>query len=105
MPLYTVPLSRRSFLTQSAATIAGLSVVRYGWGDEPKANPNFMALLSDTHIPSSPDVMARDVNMTANLRQVVREVAQLETKPAGVIINGDCAYLKGLPADYANFAE
>ncbi|MGV3483579.1 MAG: metallophosphoesterase family protein [Planctomycetaceae bacterium] len=105
MPFHTVPLSRRSFLTQGTAAIAGLSVVRYGWGDQPATNPNVLALLSDTHIPESPEVSARGTNMTANLTQVVQEITQLVTKPAGVIINGDCAYLKGLSADYENLAR
>ena len=105
MPLHTAPLSRRSFLAQSAAVVAGLTVVRVGWGEQPGSNPHTLALLSDTHIPESPTVVARDVNMTNNLRQVVREVTSLETKPAGAIINGDCAYLKGQPADYANLAK
>lgn len=64
-----------------------------------------MALLSDTHVPSSPEVAARGTNMTANLRQVVQELISLQTPPSAVVINGDCAYLKGLPADYANLAE
>lgn len=104
MPLHTVPASRRSFLAQSAAGLAGVLVVRPGWGSNSKTNPHELALFSDTHIPASPDVTARQTNMTANLRQVVREVAGLETRPAAVIVNGDCAYLKGLPGDYANFA-
>jgi 3',5'-cyclic-AMP phosphodiesterase len=105
MPLHTLPLSRRSFLAHGAAAAAALTVIRTGWTADPKSNPNLIALLSDTHVPESPDVVAREVNMTANLRQVIREVTQLETRPAGVIINGDCAYLKGLPADYANLAQ
>lgn len=105
MPLHTLPLSRRSFLAQSAAALAGLTVVRHGWGEDSKKNPHALALLSDTHIPSSPDVVARDTNMTANLQQVIREVTEWDAKPSGVIINGDCAYLKGLPTDYANLAK
>lgn len=105
MPLHTVPLSRRRFLAQGAAAVAGLTVLRSGWAAEAGKNPNLFALLSDTHIPASPDVAARDTNMTANLQQVVREVTALPTGPAGVILNGDCAYLKGLPEDYANLAR
>lgn len=105
MPLHTIPLSRRSFLAQGCVAAAGLTVVRDGWGNQPGSDPNVFALLSDTHIPGSPDVAAHGTNMTANLTQVVREVIQLTTTPAGVIINGDCAYLKGLPADYANLAR
>lgn len=105
MPLHTAPLSRRSFLSQSAAAAAGLLVFRQGWSAEAGANPHRIALLSDTHIPERPDVTARETNMTANLKQVVREVLALTDKPSAVMINGDCAYLKGLPADYANLAD
>lgn len=105
MPFHTAPQSRRRFLAQGAAAVAGLTVLRSGWGAEPGANPHLVALLSDTHIPGSPEVTARDTNMTANLRQVVREVTSLKIKPSAVFINGDCAYLKGLPTDYANLAQ
>lgn len=105
MPLHTAPLSRRSFFAQSAAAAAGLLVYRQGWSAEAGANPNRIALLSDTHIPEGPDVLARDTNMTSNLKQVVREILTLTDKPSAVMINGDCAYLKGLPADYANLAD
>ena len=105
MPLHAAGLSRRTFLAQGAAAIAGITVLRNGWGAESGMNPNRMVLLSDTHIPSTPDVTAHNTNMTSNLRQVVKEILALETKPAAVLINGDCAYLKGLPADYANLAN
>ncbi len=105
MPLHTASLSRRSFLANSTAAAAGLLVWQSAWSAERNANPNVFALLSDTHIPESPEVVARDTNMTSNLQQVVREVLAAEVRPAGVIINGDCAYLKGLPADYANLAN
>ncbi|MDZ4688396.1 MAG: metallophosphoesterase [Planctomycetaceae bacterium] len=105
MPLHVAPLSRRSFLAQGAAAAAGLTMLRSGWGADAGANPHLWALLSDTHVPNSPEVTSGETNMTNNLRQVVREVTALKTRPAGVIINGDCAYLKGLPADYANLAQ
>jgi predicted phosphodiesterase len=104
MPLHLARISRRSFLAQGGVAVAGLATLPYVFGAERQANPNQVALLSDTHIPSAPDVTARDTNMTSNLKQVVREVTALEAKPACVIVNGDCAYLKGLPADYANFS-
>lgn len=103
MPVYLPTLSRREFLVGSGAAVVGLSVTRAGFSAEGEACE--LAWLSDTHIPSAPDVTARDVNMTANLRQVVGELRGLKTPPAAVIINGDCAYLKGLPADYANLAD
>jgi len=105
MPLHAAPLTRRLFLAQGAAAAAGLSVVCCGWAADGRTNPHLFALLSDTHIPDSPEVVAHGTNMTANLRQVVRELTALDARPAGVLVNGDCAYLKGLPADYANFAQ
>src|SRR5688572_29488297 len=105
MPLHTASLSRRSFLAQGAAAVAGMTVLQSGWGAEGEVNRNVVALFSDTHVPSAPDVTARDTNMTSNLQQVVREVIALKKKPAAVFVNGDCAYLKGLPADYANFSK
>lgn len=105
MPLHAGRLSRRSFLVQGAAAAGGLAVVGRAWGSAAGTNPHLFALLSDTHIPESPEIIASETNMTANLRQVVREVAALEAQPAGVFVNGDCAHVKGLPADYANFVR
>lgn len=105
MPLHAAPISRRSFLAHSTAGMASLAVLQQSWGAEAEANPNLFALLSDTHIPDSRDVATRGVNMTSNLQQVVGQLTALKRKPAGVIINGDCAYLKGLPADYENLSR
>lgn len=104
MPLHSAPVSRRSFLLHTSAAVASVTLLDQAWGATAR-NPNQIALLSDTHIPSSPDVIARDTNMTANLRQVVREVIALPEQPAGVFFNGDCAYLKGLKEDYTNLAQ
>jgi 3',5'-cyclic-AMP phosphodiesterase len=104
MPIHVPPISRRSFLRQSVVATASLAVLQTGWGAEP-GDPHFFALLADTHIPERADVVARDVNMTGNLRHVVGQLCALGTTPAGVIINGDCAYLRGLPDDYANLAQ
>lgn len=108
MPLHVPPsgLSRREFLVRGSAAVAGLAVLRTSLA-APGAggDPNRIALLSDTHIPETPDVVAREVNMTANLRKVVAQLVGEKAKPANVLVNGDCAYLKGQAADYANFAE
>ena len=102
MPIHVSPVSRRSFLATTSAA-ASLAVMPNLWASE-AVDGSVFALLSDTHIPDQPDFVAREVNMTANLRRVVGQVCASEHKPAGVIINGDCAYLKGLPSDYKNFA-
>ncbi len=103
MPLHSIPVSRRQFLTSTAAALASVTVLRTGYAAG-KNEPVRLALLSDTHIHASPDFVARDVNMTANLKKAVAEIGQLKHKPSGVIVNGDCAFNKGLPEDYANFA-
>ncbi len=104
MPVHSLPVSRRAFLSQAAVgAVAGWVAVKSGWAAETGA-PSTFALLSDAHIASDPGTMARGTNMTANLRQVVSEILADRAKYAGVIINGDCAYLKGLPGDYQNLA-
>lgn len=103
MPLYVPPVSRRAFLARSAAALAAVAIGRPALGAE--TEENFFALLSDTHVPSDPATTARGVNMTENLTRTVSQLLALEKKPAAVLVNGDCAYLKGLPGDYANFAK
>jgi len=104
MPLHIAPVSRRKFLIHSTAAMTSLALLQPGWAAE-EGDANRFALLSDTHIPEREEIEARGVNMTANLRQVVAQLCSLPQKPAGVIINGDCAYLRGLPQDYANLAQ
>jgi 3',5'-cyclic AMP phosphodiesterase CpdA len=48
-------------------------------------------------------MVARGVNMTENLRRVAAEITALDRLPAGLVVNGDCAYGMGLPGDYATF--
>lgn len=103
MPIHLSSVSRRQFLASSAAALASVSVLRVGFAAEGSTTTT-LALVSDTHVPKTTDTTARGVNMTDNLNSVVREINSLETKPAAVLFNGDCAYLKGLPEDYANFA-
>jgi 3',5'-cyclic AMP phosphodiesterase CpdA len=104
MPIHVPPISRRSFLARSATAVA---VLGFGGASaaEGEADPNFFTLFSDTHVPGDPSTSNRGVNMTDNLARAVGAVVGLVRKPAAVLINGDCAYLKGLPADYANFAR
>jgi Icc protein len=102
MPMHSVPVARRRLLKAGLAGGASLVICRDARATA--ANPHTLALLSDTHIPSGAEVEARGVNMTANLRQVVQQLTALAEKPAAVLINGDCAYLKGLVADYRNLA-
>ncbi len=112
MPLHITNVSRRQFIVSGGVAATSALVANHTPAGEPDKqgserviDPDRLALLSDTHIPGRPDVMARGVNMTNNLRQVVGELLALKTCPSGVVINGDCAYLQGLPADYQNLAD
>lgn len=102
MPIHLGPLSRRRFLAAGSAA-ATLALMQPSPGGE-AAGSDVFALLADTHIPEHPDVVARGVNMTENFRHIIADLCAMDQHPAGVIVNGDCAYLKGLPADYVNFA-
>lgn len=104
MPIHLTPVSRRAFLTRSAAALAGVSMMRFGYA-APASEAYSLALLSDMHIAADPATQARGVNMTANLNKIVAEVNGLSTRPHGVLFNGDCAYLQGKPDDYANFTK
>ncbi len=103
MQFHLTNLRRRDFLLAGTASAVGLALAPLASADA-SVDAERIALLSDTHIPDSPDVSARGVNMTDNLRHVVASIVSRQQRPSGVLINGDCAYLKGLPADYANFA-
>lgn len=101
MPIHFGVQSRRHMI-KSGATAFGLLVFKIA-----KAAPKShrIALLSDTHIPHSAKITAHGVNMTDNLNQVISEITQRNTKPEAVLINGDCAYLKGTSADYRNLSR
>ncbi|QNN21824.1 hypothetical protein HED60_05900 [Planctomycetales bacterium ZRK34] len=102
MSIHLQPLTRRRFIAAAAASVPGLMSLRYLHAAD--RDPNLFALLSDTHVPERPDIPARGVNMTENFQRVAAELVAHPQSPAAVLINGDCAYLKGLPADYANLA-
>lgn len=102
MPLHLSPLSRRRFLGRSAALAGGMLI----WPTPLRAagaDAHRFALLSDTHIDADPAKVLREVNMTENLKAVAAELIGLESKPANLLVNGDCACLSGLAGDYKQF--
>lgn len=103
MPMCLPPISRRQFIRHALAAGAGLTAFRHSFAASGGADTRW-ALFSDTHIAESLDTVAREVNMAAHLRAAITEVLGLADKPAGVLVNGDCAYLKGLEGDYTSFA-
>ena len=64
---------------------------------------DYWALLADTHIAGRKSSVSRGTNMFDNFSKIIDELLAEENKPLGVIINGDCARLKGRPGDYATF--
>jgi 3',5'-cyclic AMP phosphodiesterase CpdA len=100
MPLHLPPISRRRFLASSLAAGAGLLGWREARGEERPSRGDHWALLADTHIAADPARVHKEVKMAENLSRVVAAVAALEPRPAGVLLDGDGAFLKGEVGDY-----
>src|ERR1035441_3856514 len=101
MPVYLPPVSRRRFLTGSLAAAAALALGQGCALPNGKRDEHGVALLSDIHIAADPYKVAREVNMTNNLRKVTEEVVAWPQLPGMVFINGDLAFNDGGKADYA----
>src|SRR5687767_8109288 len=97
MPFHLAPLTRRQFLIGSAAMGAALLAPPAGAAETDRSR---WALLADTHIAADPLLDARGINMAENLRRVAAEIIALDRRPAGLIVNGDCAFGAGLAGDY-----
>ena len=103
MPIKLPPLSRRRFLSGTAAAGLGLMLSRSARAVS-ETDPHRFFLLSDTHIAADPATAKGPVNMADHLKQVCGELLEAGVTPASVLINGDCVYLHGFEADYATFA-
>ncbi|HEV7401376.1 MAG TPA: metallophosphoesterase [Chthoniobacteraceae bacterium] len=109
MPLHCSPLFRRQFIRRSV--LGGLAILTWRQGASAAGvDANRWALLSDPHIAADPAATrpvanAAAVNMTEHLRVTVAELTARDTRPVGLIVNGDCPFDVGLPADYTQFLE
>lgn len=101
MPITLPALSRRHWLQSSLAAALCPSWLQAA---ENPAVENWV-LFSDTHIAADPGAIAREACMGENLTRCANQVLKLGSKPYGVIVNGDCAYLDGGAADYATFVD
>jgi 3',5'-cyclic AMP phosphodiesterase CpdA len=105
MPLHLPPISRRRFLASALAAGAGALTWRDLLGAEREADADRWALLADTHVAADRALVHRGVNMAGNLGRVVKAVTELRPRPAGVLLEGDAAFLKGEPGDYRLLGE
>ena len=103
MPLHLPPLTRRNFIRRSLAASAGLLTLPALRAAD--TDPDRWALLSDPHIAADSTMISRVVNMAAHLEAAVKGVGAMPSRPAGVFVNGDCAFLSGLAGDYATFSK
>ncbi len=93
-------LSRRSFI--AALALAGCTRLNRLPQQRTPAETRW-ALLSDTHTCRDPHWTVRGDNMADNLRRTVQDVRRL--RPDHVLFNGDMAFARGHPDDYAAFFE
>jgi len=105
MPIHLPPLTRRRFLAGTLAAGAAALAPRAVWGRTLDADPHRFALFSDTHISEVRDTVHLGANMAENLARVGHEALGASRMPAGVLVNGDCAFLQGKPGDYSVLVE
>ena len=105
MPLHLPPLSRRRFLASTAMAGAAALFGRPLWGAEKPVDENCWALFSDIHIAADRATVARNINMANHFEAARRDVLELPSRPARLLINGDCAFNSGETGDYATVTE
>jgi 3',5'-cyclic AMP phosphodiesterase CpdA len=107
MPLLLPQLSRREFLKRAALAGAGaaLAPVSSAALFNKTRDAHGFAFFSDVHIDADPATTHLDRNMAQQLTAAVNELAAAPLKPASIFVNGDLAYLNGLPGDYATFGK
>ena len=105
MPIYLPPISRRSFLAGSLAAGAGVLLGHDALAAERKTDPHRWVLISDTHIGAHREDSRYGVKPAETFAKTVEQVLDLDPRPAGIIISGDLAFLKGQPGNYKLIKE
>ncbi len=104
MPLHIIPPTRRGFLQTTLAGGTAWFASRYTSASAAERNDVWWALVSDPHIAADPKKGAHGIIMFDCLNQVIDEILAEPVPPEGVIINGDCAFSRGLAEDYATLS-
>jgi hypothetical protein len=105
MPIYLPPISRRQFLKRSLGAGVALAIAPELRAAEKRTDADFWALLSDIHLAADRHQLGRGINMADHFETVSRELLALPKLPAGVFVNGDCAFNSGETGDYATVAD
>jgi 3',5'-cyclic-AMP phosphodiesterase len=107
MPITLPPISRRRFLKGALAAGALAVLPRDVWSaPQSQFDANRIALLSDTHLPAAGESFVhRDVSPWKSFQTASTEILSLDPLPANVMINGDVAFSRGHPEDYARIVD
>jgi len=97
--------NRREWIQRTFAAGMGSMWTLDAKSASPVTEGEMWALFSDTHIAEDPAREARGVVLTSHLERCVKQVLAVGVKPHGVLINGDCAFLDGQPADYTQLVR
>jgi len=107
MPVHLPQLTRREFLKRAAlagAAAAFTPEIHAGIFGKPR-DKQAVDFFSDVHISADAAKINLGANMTEQFTSCIGELAAWRVKPAAVIINGDLAFQRALPEDYAQFGK
>jgi len=105
MPIYLPPISRRRFLAGTLSAGASLLLPRRLMAEERPVDPNLVVLLSDLHITEDRTLVRHDVKSPETFEEVRARILALPSRPAGIVVSGDCASNHGDLGDYVMLAE
>ena len=99
-------ISRRDFLTGSlGAGVASLLMQRRLWSADAAVDPNRFVLLADTHVSQDRAKVLRKTNPYENFQRAREQYCAVNSRPAGLIVAGDCACNSGETGDYQRLRE
>lgn len=99
-------ISRREMLAGSLGAGAA-SLLLHGrlWSADAPVDPNRFVLLADTHVSEDRQKVARSTNPYDNFVQARGQYLAVQSRPAGLILAGDCAFNTGELGDYQRLQE
>ncbi len=99
-------MSRREMLANSlGAGVASLLLQGRLWSADAPTDPNRFVLLADTHVCEDRKKVLREANPYENFQLARQQYQAVNSRPAGLVLAGDCAFLKGEAGDYERLKE